>query len=117
MTMNFMDQSFEAAVLIYAHFPPNMISDYHKKIARLLKPEGLVILEGFSKNNIPYREKNPAIGGPNIEEMLFSTESISADFPNFEILQLEEVETELRESDFHNGTGKVIQFVGRKKKE
>jgi len=117
MTMDFMDQSFEAAVLIYAHFPPNIISDYHKKIARLLKPEGLVILEGFSKNNLPYRAKNPAIGGPNIEEMLFSTESISADFPNFETLQLEEVETELTEGDYHNGTGKVIRFVGRKKKE
>ena len=49
--------------------------------------------------------------------MLFSTESISADFPNFEILQLEEVETELREGYFHKGTGMVIRFVGRKKKE
>ena len=117
MTMDFMDHSFDAAVLISAHSPPNIISDYNKKIARLLKPEGLVILEGFRKNYLPYREKNPMIGGPNIEEMLFSTESISAHFPNFAILQLEEVETELREGDFHNGTGKVIRFVGRKKKE
>ena len=57
MTMDFMDHSFDAAVLIYAHFPPNMISDYHKKIARILKPEGLVILEGFSKTISPTERK------------------------------------------------------------
>jgi SAM-dependent methyltransferase len=115
LKMDFPENHFDAAALIYAHFPPHLLSDYHQRIARLLKPQGLIILEGFSKNNLPLRERNPDIGGPDKAEMLFSEESITHDFPNFEILELAEVETELSEGDYHNGIAKVIRFVGKKK--
>lgn len=109
------NQKFDAAALIYAHFPPSILSQYHKKIANLLKPGGLLILEGFSKGNLPLRAINPKIGGPDKEEFLFSTESIQNDFPDFNILQLEEVEVPLNEGQYHIGIGKVIRFIGRKK--
>lgn len=115
LSMDFVENSFDGAVLIFAHFPPSILSAYHKKIANLLKPKGLIILEGFSKNNLAYREKNPKIGGPNKVEMLFSTKSIKKDFAKFEVLQLEEDEVELNEGIYHNGIGKVIRFVGRKR--
>jgi hypothetical protein len=47
--------------------------------------------------------------------MLFSEESIICDFPNCEVLELAEVETELSEGEYHNGIAKVIRFVGKKK--
>lgn len=115
LKLAFVEKTFDAAVLIYAHFPPPLLAVYHKKIGELIKPNGLVILEGFSKNNLKYREENPAIGGPNAVEMLFSTETIKNDFPNFEIIQLEEVEVTLSEGEFHQGKGSVIRFIGRKK--
>lgn len=114
MEMNFSETSFDAVGLIYAHFPPAILSLYHKKLASLIQPKGYVILEGFSKNNLPLRMENPRIGGPDHLDMLFSTESILADFPNFEILQLEEAEIDLNEGLYHNGRAKVIRFVGRK---
>ncbi|MCZ4408882.1 methyltransferase domain-containing protein [Cryomorphaceae bacterium 1068] len=114
MEMDFPDNHFDAAALIYAHFPRHLLSEYHKTIARLMEPNGLVILEGFSKSNLPLREKNPGIGGPAKKEMLFSEESIIRDFPNFEVLELAEVETDLSEGEYHNGIAKVIRFVGRK---
>lgn len=114
LKMDFEENSFDVAALIYAHFPPNILSTYHKKIGSLIKPGGILILEGFSKNNLPLREKNPKIGGPNKLEMLFSVESIKNDFPDFEILALEEVETELQEGNYHNGTAKLIRFIGKK---
>ena len=46
--------------------------------------------------------------------MLCSKEEILQDFADFEIIQLEEVITELNEGEFHVGTGSVIRFVGRK---
>jgi hypothetical protein len=46
--------------------------------------------------------------------MLFSKESIRKDFPDFEILLLEEVEVELNEGKFHNGLSSVIRFIGKK---
>ena len=114
LQMNYAKGSFDAAALIYAHFPPNILSVYHQKISELLQTGGLLILEGFSKNNLPLREANPKVGGPDKLEMLFSEESIRADFPNFEILELEEALVELNEGLYHQGTAKVIRFVGKK---
>ena len=108
-------QKFDVAALIYAHFLPPILSVYHKKIASLIEVGGLVILEGFSKGHLPLREANPAVGGPGKLEMLFSVDSIQSDFLDFEIIQLEEVEVELEEGLYHNGVGKVIRFIGRKK--
>ena len=105
---------YDIAALIFAHFPPNVLSNYHKQIADLIADEGIIILEGFSKSHLPLRNINPKVGGPNKIEMLFSTESIKNDFPDFDIVKLEEVEVELNEGDFHNGLGKVIRFIGNK---
>ncbi len=108
-------KQYDAAALIYAHFPPPILSQYHQKIGELIKPGGMIILEGFSKGHLPLREANPKVGGPNKLEMLFSTDAIQNDFHDFEILLLEEVEIELAEGLYHNGLGKVIRFVGKKK--
>ena len=112
--LQLVNEKFDVAALIYAHFPPPILSKYYQKVAELLKPNGLVILEGFSTNHLPLRAANPKVGGPGKMEMLFSKETIKENFPNFEILQLEEVEVELQEGLYHNGLGSVLRFVGRK---
>jgi SAM-dependent methyltransferase len=115
LEMDFADASFDATALIYAHFPPHLLPTYHRKIVRLLKPGGLVILEGFSESNLPLREANPQVGGPNKIELLFSVAKIERDFPDFDVLELGEVETVLHEGEFHKGAARVVRFVGRKK--
>jgi SAM-dependent methyltransferase len=114
LDLDLINTQYDCAALIYAHFPTAILSIYHKKIAELIKPGGFLILEGFSTGHLELRNKNPKVGGPNKLEMLFSKETIKRDFPNFEIIQLEEVEIELNEGEFHNGTGKVIRFIGKK---
>jgi len=113
--LDIIDRQYDSAALIFAHFPPPLLSKYHKKIGELIKSNGIIILEGFSKNHLKHREGNPNISGPNKVEMLFSKESIQKDFPDFEIIQLEEIEVELTEGKFHKGIGSVIRFIGRKK--
>ena len=113
--LSVINQQYESAALIFAHFPAPLLSQYHKKIGNLIIPDGMIILEGFSKNNFELREENPNIGGPNKRDMLFSKESIQKDFSNFEIIQLEEKHIKLTEGNFHNGIGSVIRFIGRKK--
>ena len=46
--------------------------------------------------------------------MLYSIESIKKDFPNFDIILLEEKEIDLKEGKFHRGRSRVIRFIGRK---
>ena len=108
------DHRFDVAALIFAHLPPRIRLGFHREIARLIKPGGIIMLEGFSKNNLKNRLENPVIGGPNKVEMLFSEDEIRHDFREFEIIELQEVNVELKEGHTHNGFGNVIRFVGRK---
>lgn len=115
-TLGFQPQQFDTIALIYAHFPAEIKSLYHKKLETYLRKDGLIIFEAFSKNHLDYIAKNEKVGGPKEIEMLFSIEELKTDFPDYEIILLEEKEIELNEGQFHNGKGSVIRFVGRKNK-
>ncbi|AAN50203.1 class I SAM-dependent methyltransferase [Leptospira interrogans] len=114
-TLDYRSEQFDAIALIYAHFPAEIKSYYHKTLSQYLRKDGLVILEAFSKKHIHYVLKNEKVGGPRELEMLFSIDEIKSDFENYEIIELEEKEIELKEGLFHNGNGSVIRFVGRKR--
>ena len=113
--LNLKKNSFDALALIYAHFPANEKEKLHKDLAELIKPNGYLILEGFSVNNLELREKNPKVGGPANREMLYSKQEITDTFTDFEIIELEETLIELNEGSFHNGLASVIRFTGKKK--
>lgn len=114
-TLHYRADQFDAIALIYAHFPADIKSSYHKSLDRYLRKGGVVIFEAFSKSHLDYIAKNEHVGGPKELAMLFSKEEMESDFSNYEIIELEEKEIELREGLFHNGIGSVIRFVGRKK--
>jgi 2-polyprenyl-3-methyl-5-hydroxy-6-metoxy-1,4-benzoquinol methylase len=114
-TLNYNNEQFDAIALIYAHFPPDIKSKYHKLLNNYLRKDGIIIFEAFSKSHIDYRLKDEKIGGPTDLESLFSIEELKSDFENYEIIELVEKEIELSEGLYHNGKGAVIRFVGRKK--
>ena len=113
--LNYEPAQFDAIALIYAHFPAAIKSDLNIALSKLLKPGGVIVFEAFSKSHIEYNSKNEKVGGPKELDMLFSIEEIKNDFPEYTMALLEEKEIELQEGLFHNGTGSVIRFVGRKK--
>ena len=106
---------FDAIALIFAHFPAHLKSEYHKTLVKSLKTGGYIIFEAFSKNHLAYQKKYPTVGGPQDLGMLFSVEEIKNNFPNFDIIELEETEVDLNEGVYHQGTGSVIRFMGIKK--
>ncbi|MCK0159582.1 class I SAM-dependent methyltransferase [Allomuricauda sp. F6463D] len=113
--LDFQPSQFDAIALIYAHFPPNIRSRYHKLLSSYLKTGGVIIFEGFSKAHLEYKKNNPKIGGPGNLDYLFSIEELKSDFKDYEILELKQTTIELNEGDGHVGTGSVIRFVGKKK--
>lgn len=113
--LDYTEGQFDAIALIYAHFPASIKSAYHKLLSTYLRKGGTVIFEAFGKKHLPYREKNPKVGGPRDLESLFSVEELLADFTDYEITELVEKEIELNEGLYHSGTGSVVRFVGRKK--
>lgn len=106
---------FDAVALIYAHFPPELRSEYHKLLISFLRRDGLVIFEGFSEKHPAYQKENPKVGGPNDEALLFSMEEIRKDFGDLKFLELYEAEIDLNEGEHHKGLGAVIRFVAQKK--
>lgn len=114
-TLNFQKDQFDCIALIYAHFPADIKSSIHTMLDQYLHKGGYIIFEAFSKNHLEYIARNEKVGGPKDIESLFSIEEIKADFPNYDMIELKETEVELQEGLFHNGTGSVIRFTGRKK--
>lgn len=114
-TLKYAEGQFDAIGLIYAHFPANVKSLYHQIMNNYLRKGGLVVFEAFSKKHLDYIARNEQVGGPKDIAMLFSMDEIKSDFQDYEIIELMEMEIELHEGSFHNGTGSVIRFVGRKK--
>ncbi len=105
--MNYHSEQFDVIALIYAHFPADIKSKYHKTLSSYVKKDGIIIFE--------YIQQNEKVGGPRDIDQLFSIEEIQSDFDSYHIITLEEKEIELQEGLFHNGIGSVIRFVGQKK--
>jgi SAM-dependent methyltransferase len=101
--------SFDAIVLIYAHFPPDMRSLIHQKLVGLLNPGGTLILEGYNKQQL----KNET-GGPKDESFLFEEGMLRQDFEGLQILSVENATLHMEEGLFHNGTSDIIRLVARK---
>ena len=114
-TLNYNTEQFDVIALIYAHFPADIKSLYHKILGTYLRSKGVVIFEAFSKKHVDYISRNEKVGGPTDPAMLFSIEELKSDFVNYEIIELAEKEIELSEGLFHNGKGSAIRFVGRKR--
>ncbi|WP_343306926.1 class I SAM-dependent methyltransferase [Chitinophaga niabensis] len=111
----FKEETFDAIGLIYAHFPGNQKSAFHRKLHTWLKPGGIIIFEAFSKQHLQYVKSDPRVGGPKDIHQLYSKEEISADFKHYETVLLAEEEILLNEGKFHIGKGSVIRFIGKKK--
>ncbi len=109
------EEAFDALVLVYAHFPEPVRKIFHQKLARMLKPGGYLVLEGFSKRHLEFNSVNERAGGPKDWSMLFSLEELTADFSDFEIQFSEETTVQLNEGLYHVGESAVVRLVGRKK--
>jgi SAM-dependent methyltransferase len=107
--ISFQKEQFDCIVLVFAHMHPLKRNEYHKKLITLLKPGGIVILEGFSKKQI-----NNNTGGPKNIEMLFSEDELRSDFCSLSKLEITEIDTFLNEGAFHQGEASVIRVLGMK---
>lgn len=103
------EESYDCIALIYAHVPEDKRKHYHRLMMRYLKPGGILILEGFSKEQLGKKS-----GGPGQIGMLFSKDNLLDDFSDLEALKLQELEVELAEGEFHQGKASVVRYVGRK---
>lgn len=106
--------TFDVVILNFAHFPPHLTSQYHKKCVKYLKEGGYLILEAFSKEHFELNSKNPALGGPKDIDMLFSEEQLKQDFSKLKTIKLSTEKVILSEGLYHNGLSSVARYIGKK---
>ena len=109
LALPYEQESFDALIFIFAHFPAEIRKEAHLKLLHLLKPRGKILFEAFGKGQINY-----ASGGPKDIQMLFSEEEVRNEFPNVTFDHLSTDKTALHEGLFHQGDGIVVRFIGTK---
>lgn len=103
-------ESFDALVMIFAHFPSAIRKQALQKLLSLLKPNGKILFEAFEKNQLQFSS-----GGPKDLSMLFSEDEVKEEFPSIHFEFLETTVIDLNEGPYHQGKGAVIRFIGSKR--
>ncbi|NUN71087.1 MAG: methyltransferase domain-containing protein [Bacteroidetes bacterium] len=101
--------AYNAVASIFVHLPPSFRPDYHRSLVRTLRPDGTLIIEAFSKEQIAY-----ASGGPKDPSQLYSVAELQDDLNGMRIILLEERQVVLNEGPFHSGPASVIHCIARK---
>lgn len=113
--IEFPNSSFDVLAMVYAHFSGELRRTFHRKLSEFLKPGGFLILEGFSKLQQEYQQRDPQSGGPKDTEMLYDLEELKRDFENFDIKEAVVKTIVLSEGDYHKGEASVVRIFAVKK--
>ena len=106
-------EGFDVVASMFVHMPSTVRPKFHGLYVKTLKPGGLVLIEGFTKEQISYQEKYKS-GGPNNIDMLYAAADIQSDFTDLEELSLMDGIEMLEEGPFHTGPAALMRAVFRK---
>lgn len=96
-------------VSIFAHVPPALRRDLHRRVVHGLRPGGVLLLEAYTPEQLRY-----GTGGPPVAEMTMQIALLEEELAGLEFVMACEREREIVEGKFHTGAGHVVQLVARK---
>ncbi len=100
---------YDLIPLIFVHIPENLRENFFKKIVYSLKPNGYIIVQVYSKEQIDY-----GTGGPKNLELLYDLQDFRKAFKRLEIIELEKLVKTINEGELHSGLASIIEGVFRK---
>lgn len=106
LDINLEEASFDAIASIFLYLPPDLRPKFHQRAINWLKPNGVFILEGFSKNQLGNNS-----GGPKDMEWLFSKEELAEDFASLPKVNIEYETRILDEGPLHQGKAELVHLV------
>ena len=80
-----------------------------ENIKHSLKPGGLLIIQGYGKDQLKFNT-----GGPGKWDHLYDEALLRASFSTFEVLVCDTYEANIHEGSGHNGMSSLVGFVARK---
>ena len=109
MTILLPAAAYDVVALIYVHQPEAIRKRLHEAAIQTLKPGGTLLLEAFSKAQLPLDS-----GGPKDPSMLYDAAMLREDFRALHRVSLEETTTELAEGIYHQGIAQVVRLIAKK---
>lgn len=100
---------WDAIISIFGHFPASLRKSIFTQVHGGLKPKGVFLMEAYDKNQLKFRT-----GGPQVEELLYSTDELESDFQEFNNISINTHIREISEGTYHKGISSVIQVVAVK---
>jgi len=100
---------WDAIVSIWAHLPAGLRATLHPRVARSLRPGGVLLLEHYHPKQIAF-----GTGGPPDPTMMVTLEELDGAFLGWERLHAFEGERDVSEGRGHEGRSYVTQLVARK---
>jgi SAM-dependent methyltransferase len=97
------------AGIFFQFAAPNERSQLFEKINKSLKPGGLLIIQGYGKNQLKYNT-----GGPGKLDHLYDDALMREAFVGYEVLVCNTYETSITEGAGHSGMSALVGFVARK---
>ena len=97
---------YDLVVITFVHLPPEVRTKVHRRALAALKPEGYLILQCFSKDQLQFQS-----GGPKDSALLVTTDDIRFDFLDGHILLLEQSEEDISEGAHHIGHCSVVSCL------
>lgn len=103
-------QSYDLVAGIFFQFAtPDERTQLFEKIKQSLKPGGVVVIQGYGKNQLSYKT-----GGPDKLEHLYDEDLLHEAFSDYDIRVCETYETVIQEGTGHSGMSALLGFVARK---
>lgn len=110
-------QSFEwptahydlVAGIFFQFATPGERAELFEKIKLSLKPGGVLVIQGYGKNQLAFKT-----GGPDKIEHLYDENLLRQAFAGFDVQVCETYETSITEGAGHSGMSALVGFVARK---
>lgn len=104
-----MQDAWDNIVSIFCHLPPTLRQRVHAAIPDALKPNGCLIIEGYSKEQL-----QRDTGGPKDSAMLFSVPELTHEIAGLNWQRLQHCQRDVIEGIGHTGEADVVQGIGVK---
>jgi SAM-dependent methyltransferase len=102
---------FDLVAAIFIQFAnPAFRSEIFDGIERTLKPNGILMLHGYTTRQLGY-----GTGGPKVAEALYTSDMLVDRFGDWQIEDFSEYDTEIQEGAGHSGQSALIDLIARRR--
>lgn len=98
--------TFDAAIMVFGHFPAEQQHRVFQRIVNSVKPGGRIMMELYSIHQLAY-----ATGGPQQENLLYNPVSVLTWCQPYKIIHFFTGEQIRKEGTLHTGLAHTIQLV------